>query len=921
MVNTWSISPDYSFRFDPDDYREVYKTADIAFANGDYLMAAQMAASDAELKGCSLALGGLLEQGLEILDRLASPTGRAAVCRGFALWSLNRRDEAVSVLAQCQDPMWTVAAGKLRDLIERGNVNVFITGAIQSIFAEHHSDSFTSPSYKYGNITVKYVGSQLPENAYDYHLHDPLDEFIDGLPSDEKPDILFSLSPQWLLAKNFHKVAVPKVIWTHDSDAFQYRNADNFALYDVAICNCSAEHFELSRATPGIYCAANMLLHPLATPFPEARPDSEKTIDVLFTGSAMAPFHSEKPRFLFDLAKLAETYNVRVVEGHMPEQEYFELISSAKFLPIVNRYPGMPSPRWRDALANGAFLLYPEGTFYDVIAPGCFSFRAESMVEDVRRHLESFAARRDPAYDISDVAPKINDVFKIHRQPREESFERLLKYALFTALVWPRPSVKEVPRHQRRLVWLTPAVDCGLFGHANVQNHVGSLLERIDADDLRDAVGYNNAAHLYAQMVFVFGESGQRDARAAMADRYFEEGLEKYPNSLMLLFNRAHWEIFKPKKNSALAISKLEEILARLSELDFDPNGADIAFAYTLHDTDPVFPCYEYADVATRELVLRRTPQLRERRQVKYGTRQIIEAACHGLIGWEHIKNGNNEVGFARLKKAIGIYPDGVPTLRLYLDSLLRSSSEKRRLSKSEAVNLAMAMIKAANANPSILLSHTYPVALLLADADQERPLREILRAWYQLANIVHSLRPDGPALIESRMDAVWRCREYLPDSLRTKIANAHATGIERVNLTQLERDLTGAAERRRKGETEGTWERGTHRLLSELYEGLYFDRPTVRGLRRGFSIWRKAPTAVKIAYLTKALRMVMRGELGEVFIKISAWTQHSKWAKGPALNQGAGSQALPAGPSRFGGAFLRKWFNFRAYRIFRKRD
>ena len=36
-----------------------------------------------------------------------------------------------------------------------------------------------------------------------------------------------------------------------------------------------------------------MLLHPLATPFPEATPHREKHFDIIFTGSALAPFHSE----------------------------------------------------------------------------------------------------------------------------------------------------------------------------------------------------------------------------------------------------------------------------------------------------------------------------------------------------------------------------------------------------------------------------------------------------------------------------------------------------------------------------------------------------------------------------------------------------------------------------------------------------
>jgi hypothetical protein len=514
------IAPGYSFRFTTADIRETYGTPEGAFARGDFLNAAQMAAPDSELKGCSLVLGGLLEQGLAILDKLPTLPGRARLCHALALWSLNRSAEAMAALDGFDDPTLWDAADKFRGLLSRDNINVFVTGAILSVFPEHFSESFIAPVYKYGAITVKYVASQLGENAYDYSPADSFDTFIDALPAAEKPDILFALSPQWLLAKDFHKVSVPKVIWCHDSDAFQYRNVDNYGLYDAAICNCSQEHFELSQGTPDLFCAANMLLHPLATPFPEASSSREKKYDIIFTGSALAPFHSEKPRFLFNLAELGSKYTVRVVEGHMPEKEYFELISHAKFLPVVNRYAGSPSPRWRDALANGAYLLYPEGTFYGEIAPGTFPYRAETMSTDVGGHIERFALGTDPAYDLSEVVPQINERFAIHRLPREESFERLLKYALFVGLIWPRPAAP-AKRRQRRLVWLTPAVDCGLFGTNHVKDQIDLFGSHIGPDDLLDDIDYNNAAHLHAQMVFTFHESREAKKWVSRADHYF----------------------------------------------------------------------------------------------------------------------------------------------------------------------------------------------------------------------------------------------------------------------------------------------------------------------------------------------------------------------------------------------------------------
>ena len=69
-MSSGQIAPDYSFRFTTEDIHATYGSADGAFARGDFLNAAQWAPAESELKGCSLILGGLLEQGLAILDRL-----------------------------------------------------------------------------------------------------------------------------------------------------------------------------------------------------------------------------------------------------------------------------------------------------------------------------------------------------------------------------------------------------------------------------------------------------------------------------------------------------------------------------------------------------------------------------------------------------------------------------------------------------------------------------------------------------------------------------------------------------------------------------------------------------------------------------------------------------------------------------------
>jgi hypothetical protein len=879
------IAPQYTFRFSTEDIRATYGSSDGAFVAGDYLNAAQWAPAQSELKGCALILGGLLEQGLAILDEQGDLGGRSQLCRAFALWSLGHLAEADAALAEVRDPEFAAAAQRFRQLLGRKNINIFVTGAILSVFPEHYSKSFIAPVHKYGTITVKYVGSQLAENAYDYFVTESLAEFIEALPASEKPDILFALSPQWLVASDFHKVTVPRVIWCHDSDAFQYRNVDNYALYDVAICNCSQEHFELKHGTPGLFCAANMLLHPLATPFPEASSHREKTYDVIFTGSALAPFHSEKPRFLYNLAELGSRYKVQVIEGHMPERQYFETISHAKFLPVVNRYAGSPSPRWRDALANGAFLLYPEDSFYGEIAPGCFPFRAETLVADASAHIDRFNAGCDPAYDLSTVVPEVNERFAIHRQPREESYTRLLKYALFMALIFPRATAARTSR-QRRLVWLTPAVDCGLFGTNHVRDRIGHTADRIDVGDLGDDIDYNNAAHLYAQMVFTFQESKEARAWAARANRYFRQGLARFPDSLTLLFNEAHWTFLRPGADHVDAERKFRDIIERFEELKFDPHGADIALAYTLHERDAVFPCYEYSDVATSEMVLANTPQLAGK-TLPHSTRDIILSACYGYVGWARLKRNDTAGGIANLKAAIEIYPHGLPVLRLYFDTLLKLSAEVGRLTSELASDLAEAFIAVVNVNPSILLSHVYTIVPILADNGERQAARDVLAAWFRLANIMHRLQTDDEKHQIALLAILWEYNWLLPSALVKRVEMGLWGKHSVRDLTQLEQRFIRAAgivSVRRKRRKYWPWrsKRPTaadHVAWLLTDSGYGHERIALNKLRRALQVWALAPADVRAVYRNKAYRMLGRGEFMQVLRRIQQWGTSSRWS------------------------------------------
>ena len=331
-------------------------------------------------------------------------------------------------------------------------------------------------------------------------------------------------------------------------------------------------------------------------------------------------------------------------------------------------------------------------------------------------HLDRFEAGGDPAYDLATVVPEVNARFAIHRQPREESYQRLLKYALFMGLVWPYAPAAKTTR-QRRLVWLTPAVDCGLFGTNHVRDRISHIGEHIGADDLLDEIDYNNAAHLHAQAVFTFHESAEAGEWAARADRYFAQGLARFPDSLLLLFNEAHWSFFKP--NADIHAAEAEVPRASSSGLTI---WHSMCTARTWRSPIPCtsatrcFPATNMPTWRRASWFCDTRPSFAAAKSSRTARRDIILAACHGYVGWAKLKNRDTAGGLAWLKRAMELYPHGLPTLRLYFDTLLRLSAEAGKLTPALASDLAEAFIAVVNINPSILLTHVYTIVPILAD-------------------------------------------------------------------------------------------------------------------------------------------------------------------------------------------------------------
>ena len=55
--------------------------------------------------------------------------------------------------------------------------------------------------------------------------------------------------------------------------------------------------------------------------------------------------------------------------------------------------------------------------------------------------------------------------------------------------------------------------------------------------------------------------------------------------------------------------------------------------------------------------------------------------------------------------------------------------------------------------------------------------------------------------------------------------------------------------------------------------------------IRAAFVDWLKAPAGVKLLYVQKAVRMILRGEFGEALFRIQQWSTYSKWSRGAGMN------------------------------------
>lgn len=795
-------------RFSVDEIRSSYAGLEAAFLAGDYLLTAEFAPAGSELAGCSLALCGLLEAGEAALAALAAPGAMARLCLAFVQWSLGRPAEAKRELEALlrAEPDHALARDLLA-LVMAPTIPTWCVSVALPIQTSASKDS-RAGEYRYNQFLVRNVGTQLSANALDYQCSQSFAVEIAATPAPDRPFFVFSGTPQWFIPRDLKAAGIPTILWCHDTELFYHRMSDNYNIFDISVVCTSQEHFEVSRAS-GSVAASNFFGDMLVLPFFGAAPDLNKEWDLIFTGTTLDSEQTDRVTFLWQLSALSERFKVLIVDGHLHEIEYLKLLGRGKFSPVISRYRGCPSPRWRDALSRGTFVLYPAETTYRHFSPGCFPFRPEHLAEDITRHLEAWNTDIPGSpYNLLEQLPGIARSLKSREQPRDQLFDRTLKFWSMLVLLKKhgrlraaagKPGQAEFrPPDQagpQRWVWPMPGLDAGLYRRHGAVEKAGAVAKwRASVVEQDDEHGINNTALIHAQMAYILRQTGAPDFHDYLrrARAILDYGLTRYPQSLALHWNSAHWQLFL-QRDQAAAARLFQRIFDHFETFPFQPLGMGLGLPCVGPQVEPIFWDYGYGDFVLAAAV-RGNGVLTDQHHRRLA--DVLRATAAGYLGWIAWRNHDRDAALDWYRRAIAIDGDNIQILWTAVMDQMAAIRSGGTATELAAMFQALRPLywRLADLYPRILLTCGEVAFELWRQFGDQEELRDLISRWYRLRRIIDT--PSGTKYFprnDQEITHLLDLRPLWPPALASAVARHQPTdGSHRIGL----RFIDGVARR-----------------------------------------------------------------------------------------------------------------------------
>lgn len=685
-----------------------------AFEAGNYPLALDLATEGSEMYAAALVMCGAVAAGLAALQKFESP--RARLIRAYALWCLNRTDEAKSLLREIKRSEYGPVAEKFANLLD-GPIDVVILSMPDEAKRRAYSGL--------PGLHVHWI--QLDADQFGISMTDALNVAV---PDGVNPRLLLSLDAYGpYLPSNPKAPGIPLAFWASDHDYFFATRHADLARADIVVVNSAAEQVEIAR-----HYASRCAAIPAYETYQQdkiAADESPRDIDIFFTGRAFTPYMRDKAQFLFRLAALdAPNLKIEMIEGYYSAPDYQAALKRAKFVPIFWRSAGGIQTRAIEAMRAGASVLSPERTIARALLGDAAALYRSAIDTDVIAMLDD----RRPSGRA--VAHDLDALF--WASPARE--ERFLKFCLFQSLLAPAKSETIEPSYFP-VELRGYDVERGL----KIYTRLARLNGGVEAPETTHFL-YAAAAAFYATILLADNPAAQGVGQMALD--FYRAGIEAHPSSLALRFNgaRAFWTFGQRDE----ALQQFRTIVEQLPDLAFDAR-TDALLSHRIRVLAEMFP---YGDLFRAAVELQPGPHRRSDRPP--GAHEFIASAALSYIAADLIERGECVASVGILQRALERCPVNVAGWRLMTQALAHTNAQPATIRE--------AFYRTVNLYPAELFN-LLPFGIDAELADGRRnEAAAILRKWVLVRARLRDDNGRPPAVNDAALAAAKRHRDLLSD-------------------------------------------------------------------------------------------------------------------------------------------------------------
>lgn len=744
------LEPDIKYRYSIEDVLSCYKTAEEAFIAGDYVSALRLCNlsqnRDIEISGCAYIMAGHTKKGLEILSKIPTLSQRGYLYLAFAHWIEGSEEKSINILdGLINEDSSNIIYDKFKKILTKKNINILLFGHLTSNGVE---SLLSSTENKYCKFNLYTVGYSKDDDIRIRHDVDIVQTIYSYLPEEEHPDLALIISPYCIFHKNYGDLPIPKVIFMMDHDYFTY-NYGGIIKNDIIVVASSMEHFEVSNffSLPcHVYYTYDMssAIHneeregSATTHYTNQETFSEKSYDIVITGSTFTDFQRQKSQLVFKLLNMPREWKIRVADGFMDKASYFNLLKKTKLTFSSVRFIDLLQQRGVDALNNSCMILYPENSswplFFDekksLINP--YSLNFSTLQYQLENYLTKFTNHDKQEMGKASACSNFEFLFK--KAPYRELSQ--LKYFTFISL-FKRDKTDEQKRKQ--FLQETTGVNGfeywtrGYFNDSllSLKNYLSSISPKTEYHYIK----------LFNLCVYEGGNKTNGSDKTTKEERRIEllyahqigrEGLKRFPSSLVLRFNVARFYYFTGMTQNAL--SEFLRITHNASNLTYFELTADIFNFFfpknilSLAEDDIYFPQLDYMDNVMVKYI---NPNVSNSLQKPYTEpKNIILSSCHYFLANIYRKQENLQKSLTHLHYALELYPDNYIAQNLMVETLIQTINQHNR--KEVLSKVLRYYVSAIRHYPAFIRQNTFAYAFQAAHfLEHTDTAVQLLDSWF----------------------------------------------------------------------------------------------------------------------------------------------------------------------------------------------